>query len=67
MKSARYFSPILHAFGFSQQIFLKVLHINPKEIPLVGVAVMHANRRAGRQTEGHDEANSRFSQLWESV
>jgi len=27
MKIARYFPPMWHTFGFSQQIFLKVLHI----------------------------------------
>lgn len=64
MKSA---SPILHTFVFSQQIFLKSFILDLKEIHLLGVAVMHANRLTGRQTEGHDEVNSRFSLLWESV
>jgi hypothetical protein len=52
---------------FLNRFSLKSFILNLNEIPSVGAAVMHANRRTGRQTEGHDEANSRFSLLWERL
>ena len=33
----------------------------------MGTGVLHADRRKGRRTDKHDEANSRFSQFCESA
>jgi hypothetical protein len=56
---------------FSRQIFEK--YLNFTNIRQVGAELFHADgqthrqakERTGRQTESHDEANSRFSQFCE--
>jgi hypothetical protein len=35
------------------------------KIRTVGAELFHADGRMDGQTNGHDEANSRFSQFWE--
>ena len=48
---------------FSRQIFKKSLNIKFHKIRSVGAELFHADR----QTDRHDEANSRFSQFCEGA
>ena len=57
--STRYTSEILMKLEFSRQIFEKAQVSNFIKIRPVGVALFHA--------DGHDDANSRFSQFCESA
>ena len=46
---------------FSLQIFTKYLNIKLHKIRPIGAELFHADGRTDRQTDRHDEANSRFS------
>jgi hypothetical protein len=66
--SNRYFCQILIKGVFSQRIFGKYSHIKYHENPSNGSRVVplermdrQTGRQADRQTDRHDEANSRFS------
>ena len=48
-------------FGISRQVFENTQILNFKTVLSVGIELFHANGR----TEGHDEANRRFSQFCE--
>jgi len=60
--STHYCCQILLKLGFSWQIFKKYSNIRYYENPSSGNRVVPC-RRADRQTDRHDETNSRFSQL----
>jgi hypothetical protein len=61
MQSTRYSCQILMKPEFSRQIFKNTRILNLMKIRPVAVDLFHADG----QTDGHDEANSRSSQLWE--
>jgi hypothetical protein len=51
---------------FTEQILYKRAQISSFiKIPPVGAELFHADRETDRQTEGHDNANSRFLKLCE--
>jgi len=50
---------------FSRQIFEKPQIINVTKICPARAELFHENGRLDRQTDRHDEANSRFSQFYE--
>jgi hypothetical protein len=52
---------------FSRQTFEKYSNINFMHIHLVGSEFFHGDGQTDRQTERHNEANSRFSQFCEST
>ena len=58
----RYFCRILMKFKFSGQIFGKVPNIKFNQNPSSKSRVVPCGRTE-RQTEGHGEANNRFSQF----
>jgi hypothetical protein len=65
MYSTRYFCQILMKLEFSRQIFQKILNQNFMKIRPVGAGMFHADGRTDRQTDAHEEVNSRFSQFCE--
>ena len=50
---------------FSRQIFEKAQISNVLKIRSVGTELLHEDGRIDTQTNRHDEANSRFSQICE--
>ena len=69
MQSTRYFFLILIKLVFSRQILEKCSNITLHENSSNGSRVVSCGRTYGRtdgQTDRHDEANSRFSQLRET-
>jgi hypothetical protein len=66
MFCTRYSCRILITLKFSRQILGKIQISNFVKIRPVGAELFHADRqkdgRIDRQRDGHDEANSRFSQ-----
>ena len=63
MLSAPYSFQILIKIEFHRQIFEKTSNNDFVKICLVGAELFHADR----QTDGHDKANSRFSQFCEGA
>ena len=59
----RYSGPTVTKLAFSGQFFEKYSNIKFHEIHIVGAELFHVEGR----TDGHDEANSRFSQFCESA
>jgi hypothetical protein len=55
----------LSEFELSRQIFEKYSNIKFRKIHPAGNELFHAGGRTDRQTDRHDEANSRFSQFCE--
>jgi len=60
MYSTLYSGQVLFRLELSQQNFEKSSNITLRDIPSTG-SKFHANR----QTNGHDEANKRFSEFFE--
>ena len=60
MYSTRYSCPAVMKLEFSRQIFEKYSNANFHGNPISGSQAVPCG-----QTEGHDEANSRFSQFYE--
>ena len=52
---------------FYRQIAKKYSNIRFHKVCPVGVELLHVEGRADRQTDGHEEANSRFSKFRESA
>ena len=68
MQRALYSCHILIKFKFSEQIFKKFSSINFTKIgPVSAKLLFHADGQSDRQTDGHVEANSLFSQFSESA
>ena len=67
MYSTLYFSPILMKPYFIDRFSKKFQIINFMKIRPVGAELFHADRQTDRQTERHDETNSRFPQFCAST